>query len=93
MTTIIFIAVLIAITYALSSTPQTKKKKKTASFGGRQKRWSSSTRPALPVDKGQMLRCHNCGAFFPESRAIRSQVHDLELHFCSQNCKAHFKVQ
>jgi len=94
MSTILFIGVLIAITYALTSSSKAEKpkKKKTMfeNFGSSTQ--SSSGQRSLPVDKGEMLRCHNCGAFFPESRAVRTEVQDLELHFCSQNCKVNFRV-
>lgn len=89
MSTILFIGVLIALTYALSK-PAKKKPSQTNRF-----RSSSQKGPYVSenlIDKGSMLRCHNCGVFFPEERAVRSQVQDLELHFCSQNCKANFRV-
>ena len=91
MSTIIFIGVLIAITYALTSSSQKDKPKRTRTP---MDEFREAARPASGklIDKGGMLRCHNCGAFFPESRAVISRVQDLELHFCSQNCKINFRV-
>jgi len=94
MNTLIFIVVLIAITYALTSKPKKeipRKKAGSPKSGPFQNTGSSASSGPL-IDKGDMLRCHNCGAFFPSGRAVRSQVQDVELHFCSQNCKVHFKV-
>lgn len=44
-----------------------------------------------PIDKGQMLRCHNCGCFFPESRVVTRVIEGHVIEFCSRNCRENFR--
>jgi len=43
------------------------------------------------VDKGEMLRCHNCGCFFPESRIVTKVIEGHIIEFCSTNCRENFR--
>ena len=43
------------------------------------------------IDKGTMLRCHNCGCFFSESRVVNKVVEGHVLEFCTTNCRDNFR--
>lgn len=74
--------------FRTSGTPKTgasTRTKQGASSSGK-----TSTK-VLPIDKGDMLRCHHCGCFFPERLVHTKVVEGHILHFCSSNCKDNFK--
>jgi Pyruvate/2-oxoacid:ferredoxin oxidoreductase delta subunit len=95
MSMLFWVMVLVAITVLLMNKPKTlnqgrpgQKGRPGATTGNHP--FSSFGRQAPPIDKGSMIRCHQCGCFFPESRAVTAHAQGHELHFCSENCKRLF---
>ncbi len=93
---IVFVIFLVAVTYAWNSTSAAGDKKR-RSFNGRAGdpfRGRHTGPPPkstnLTIDKGAMIRCHNCSCFFPEQSAVRDVVEGHILEFCSPNCKNNF---
>jgi len=90
MITILFIVFVIAMAYTFSATgPAMRKNKKTPASGHA---GGPRTKVSIrPVDKGDMLRCHNCGCFFPESRVVTRVIEGHILQFCTANCRENFR--
>jgi len=93
---IVFVIFLVAVTYAWNAT-SAKGGKRRRSFNGRQDNPFRGRHtnpppksPNLTIDKGAMIRCHNCSCFFPEGKVVRDVVEGHILEFCSVNCKNNF---
>lgn len=58
-------------------------------FQGRHKN-PPPKREVQPVDRGNMLRCHNCSVFFAEARVVNEVIDGHILEFCSTTCRRNF---
>ncbi|CAM2005417.1 hypothetical protein [Acanthopleuribacter pedis] len=88
------VAFLVAATYLYNSETPTRRKFKSFTgsddpFRGRFTAPPQSERGET-VDKGKMLRCHNCSCFFPATRVTNEVVEGHILEFCSENCRHNF---
>lgn len=95
MTTLIaVVAILVAATYMYNSGTPIRKKFKSFASSDDPFRGRFTSPPTQPrgetVDKGSMLRCHNCSCFFPATRVTNEIVEGHILEFCSENCRYNF---
>jgi hypothetical protein len=65
------------------------RKRKEDPFQGRHKS-PPPKRDGDPVDRGNMLRCHNCSVFFAEARVVNEVIDGHILQFCSHTCRRNF---
>jgi len=106
MSALLFIALLVFLAYTLTANPREKAGSRDHSnsgpAGGADPRkntggsgsWSGSfdrSKTVTPIDRGNMIRCHQCGCFFSESRAVTRVVEGHILHFCTDNCRDNFR--
>ncbi|QTD49176.1 hypothetical protein [Sulfidibacter corallicola] len=94
---IAFVAFLVAATYIINSTNPEKRKYKSFSGGGDNPFRGRYTKPPKrtsnkTIDKGSMIRCHNCACFFPETRVVNEVVEGHILEFCSESCRHNFHL-
>jgi len=86
------VIILIVFTYAIapekSGMQGQKSKRGNNPFHGRFKARPGQAHPT--IDKGSLMRCHNCACFFPPSRVVNAVVEGHVLEFCSENCRNHF---
>ncbi len=90
MTTFAVIGLGLILSYMfINTTPRVRNNKATTTPFGR---WFDHKTPKRsPVNQGRMLRCHNCGCFFPESRVISKVIEGHVLEFCTDNCRQNFR--
>ena len=84
MSTIVFVGLMIWLAYYLSMPVKPKKKSKTKA--------PPKQNNVTPLDRGQMLRCHECSCFFSNQAGVHVIVEGHNLHFCSPGCRDKFKV-
>ncbi|MCB1051204.1 MAG: hypothetical protein H6510_04240 [Acidobacteria bacterium] len=86
MSTLLIVGLLIFLAYSLSQ-PSEKKSAKTPGDFIPKGRGEKVT----PLDRGNMIRCHNCGCFFSEARVVSKVIEGHILQFCSTNCRENFR--
>ena len=91
---IALVIILVVFTYAISPEKTgmqgRKSQRSNNPFQGRFKERSGQGRPHTTIDKGSLMRCHNCACFFPPTRVVNAVVEGHVLEFCSENCRNHF---
>jgi hypothetical protein len=103
MSALLFISLLVFLAYTLTANPREKAGSKDRAGSGpaegtdpRQRSaagsgWFERGNTVTPIDRGNMIRCHQCGCFFSEARAVTRVVEGHILHFCTNNCRDNFR--
>ena len=88
------VIILVVFTYAISPEKSgmhgRKRQRSNDPFQGRFQERATQARPNPTIDKGSLMRCHNCACFFPPNRVVNVVVEGHMLEFCSENCRHNF---
>lgn len=88
------VVLLIVITYSMDSERGESRSQGRSSrrnpFQGRFKNSTDGRAGHSTIDKGQLMRCHQCSSFFPPKRVVSMVIDGHILEFCSENCRNHF---
>lgn len=91
---IALVVILIVFTYSVDSEKRGFGAKKSSSsadpFKGRFNKGATSHGGNHTIDKGQLMRCHQCACFFSPAKVVNAVVEGHLLEFCSDNCRRHF---
>lgn len=88
------VIILVGITYAMDPEKKAaklrRKQRAKDPFHGRFGNQSTTNRGHHTIDKGQLVRCHQCACFFSPVKLVNAVVEGHVLEFCSENCRNHF---
>lgn len=91
---IAIVVILMVMTYSVDSRrsiPKEKRKPKINNpFQGRFKARDAEPGRHHTIDRGELMRCHQCGTFFSPKKVVKAVVEGHILEFCSENCRNHF---
>lgn len=91
---IALVVILMVLTYAVDSeksVPRKPRKPKIPNpFQGRFKNQDAGAGRHHTIDRGELMRCHQCGCFFSPKKVVTTVVEGHILEFCSTNCRNHF---
>lgn len=91
MVTVWVILALIGVTFFLiASNPKRGNPYRKQSSGASFHSWRAPSSGSA-LDRGRMIRCHNCGCFFPANHLVTRVIEGNRLHFCSEECRDNFR--